>query len=92
MIYTNDDEKFNPDSPKKFNRHFNHYMNFYDLREKILEISPELNEAWMLKDEVVRFYNECTSDNAKDELNKIIKRFKSSSVAEIVDFSKTLNK
>lgn len=43
MIYTNDDGKFNPDSLKKFNRHFNHYMNFYNLREKILEISHSLN-------------------------------------------------
>lgn len=92
MIYTSDHDKFDPNQKKKYNCHFKYYMNFYDIREKLLEVNPELREAWELKEEMVQFYNDCTVDNAEDELNKIIKRFKNSSVNEIQEFGKTLYK
>lgn len=83
---------FDPDAPKKMNQHFHKYLNYYDIRNMVLDIDEELTEAWSLKDKLVDFYNTCTFEDAEKHLNEIIKEFKISSVTEIKEFSKTLTK
>ena len=83
---------FDPNNERKYNKHFNQYINYYEIREKIRNIDKELTEAWNLKDDVKDFYDEANLDNAEIKLDELITKFTSSSVAEMKDFGKTLKK
>ena len=95
MIFkSNVDERddFDPNTERKWNNHFNRYLNYYEIKQMLFDIDPQLREAWNLKNSFVDFYNNATMDNAEDELNKIIKEFENSSVTEMNSFANTLKK
>ena len=83
---------FEVNTEKKFNYHFHAYLNYYDIREKLLALSPELTEAYYLKDAVVDFYNHATKESAKEQLDKLIVKFLESPTEEMKGFGCTLSK
>ncbi|WP_444195824.1 transposase [Catenibacterium sp.] len=56
----------------------------------MLAIYDELEEAFYLKNDVTYFYDYCTYDTEKKQLEKIIIDFRSSTVVEISPFANTL--
>ncbi len=48
-------------------------MNYYDLRKKLLEINNDLTICYSLKLELVDFYSKSTIDNAKVNLENLIR-------------------
>lgn len=83
---------FDPNRERKKNRYFNRKLNFYDIREMLYKLDPDLKAAWSLKDDVVDFYSTSTSDNAGVKLEELITQFKDSSLDEMNQFGKTLAK
>lgn len=77
---------------KKYNGHFQKYLNYYDIREMIRASNQELKEAWELKDECVDFYRIADRDTAPALLEELISKFRSSKVDEMNEFGKTLNR
>ena len=64
---------FDVERERKYNSHFKSYMNYYDLRKKLLEINNDLTICYSLKLELVDFYSKSTIDNAKVNLEKLIR-------------------
>lgn len=81
---------FDSNNEKKMNRKLNHYLNFYDIQQLILDIHPDLKAAWQLKDELVDFYDKNTYETAPKALKDLICAFASSDIKEMIDFSRTL--
>ena len=48
---------FDVERERKYNSHFKSYMNYYDLRRKLLEINNDLTICYSLKLELVDFYS-----------------------------------
>ncbi|WP_270527250.1 transposase, partial [Holdemanella biformis] len=48
---------FDVERERKYNSHFKSYMNYYDLRKKLLEINNDLTICYSLKLELVDFYS-----------------------------------
>lgn len=65
-------------------------LNYYDIRNLIEAIHPDLKAAWRLKDEVVDFYDNNTYDTAEEALNNLIQRFFQSGIPEMIQYGKTL--
>lgn len=88
-----DDKKdlFDPAREREYNKHFQAYLNFYEIRELLLSIDQDLNEAWKLKDDLSDFYGQATVETAPDMLEELIKKFRSSSIKEMREFAQTLN-
>ena len=69
MLYRHSDSNakdgkplFEPNREKRYNSHFKYQVNYYELREKLLKISPELLESWNLKEAVYDYYETATPD------------------------------
>ena len=101
MIYRTDDDDykptpdgkpgiFDPNRERKFNKHFNRYLNYYEIRDMIWNMNPTLRDAWKLKDESVEFYRKATRETAPAMLNELINMFRSSKIPEMNQVGKTL--
>ena len=88
----NDDKMMDPNQERKWNKHFNKYLNLYEIKDMLFSIDYQLQETWNLKDSLVDFYNTATKENAEEQLNAIIKNFYESSVTEMNAFGRTLKK
>ena len=75
---------------KKYNSHFKSYMNYYDLRKKLLEINNDLTICYSLKLELVDFYSKSTIDNAKVNLENLIRSCIDTNIDEMIAFSNNL--
>ena len=75
---------------RRFNRTLNRYLNYSEILAYMLAIDDELEEAFYLRNDVTYFYDHCTYDTAKKQLEKIIIDFRSSTVAEVSPFANTL--
>ena len=82
---------FDPGAERIYNYHFQSYLNYYEIREKLLAVSPELEAAWKLKDKIVDFYDQATIDNAEEKLIELIREFKNSPISEMSAFGRTLS-
>lgn len=78
------------ESLKCHNSHFKSYMNYYDLRKKLLEINNDLTICYSLKLELVDFYSKSTIDNAKVNLEILIRSFIDTNIEEMIKFSNNL--
>ena len=65
-------------------------MNYYDLRKKILEINNDLTICYSLKLELVDFYSKSTIDNAKVNLENLIRSCIDTNIDEMIAFSNNL--
>lgn len=83
-------EIFDPNREKKYNKKFEKYLNFYDLREMILSAEPELKEAYNLKLSFGDFYKENTYESARKNIDELIQDFLTSSIEEMNAFGRTL--
>ena len=81
---------FDVEREYKYNSHFKSYMNYYDLRKKILEINNDLTICYSLKLELVDFYSKSTIDNAKVNLEKLIRSCIDTNIEEMIKFSNNL--
>ena len=83
-------EIFDVNREKKYNVHFKEYLNFYDLRQKILDLDTKLTEVYDLKLELRDFYRKSTYQDASKNLNNLIQLFLMSSIEEMNAFGHTL--
>ena len=67
---------------RKFNRTLNRYLNYSEILDFMLAIDDELEDAFYLRNDVTYFYDHCTYDTAKKQLEKIIIDFRSSPIAD----------
>ncbi|MEE0335653.1 MAG: transposase, partial [Catenibacterium mitsuokai] len=75
---------------RKFNSTLNRYLNYSAILDFMLAIDDELEDAFYLRNDVTYFYDHCTYDTAKKQLEKIIIDFRSSPIAEMSPFANTL--
>ena len=90
LIFKDDPKLLDPNRKKKYNHHFKIEMNYHDIYLKLRDVHPHLSDAWSLKDAIVDFYENCTYENAREELLKLIQRFYQCNVDEISSFGDTL--
>ena len=90
LLLKNDDKISDPDMEKKYNRVLEGYYNYYDLVEYMIKTNSQLEEALYLKDELKRFFDKSDTDTAKDNLNELIREFKSSSIPIMNEFGNTM--
>lgn len=81
---------FDVERERKYNSHFKSYMNYYDLRKKLLEINNDLTICYSLKLELVDFYSKSTIDNAKVNLENLIRSCIDTNIDEMIAFSNNL--
>ena len=81
---------FDVERERKYNSHFKSYMNYYDLRKKLLEINNDLTICYSLKLELVDFYSKSTVDNAKENLENLIRSCIDTNIDEMIAFSNNL--
>lgn len=97
VLWRRDDETddaghllFATNAPGKYNSVLKETLNYYQIREKLLSLSPELKEAWELKESLIRFYEENTRKTAEKQFPEPIRKFRNSSVPEMNSFGVTL--
>lgn len=90
LLFKNDDQYFDPNQEKKYNRVLEGYYNYYDLVEYMIRCENKLEEAYDLKTELMIFYRDSTYKDAKENIEHLIQDFKSSSIPYMNDFSNTL--
>lgn len=56
----------------------------------MIKIDSQLEEALSLKNELKRFFDKSDTDTAKDNLNDLIREFKSSQISVMNDFGNTM--
>ena len=86
----NKKDLFDPDAEKVMNRKLGRLLNYYDIKNMIKAVDPELEKGWELKDSLVNFYDESDHETARENLQKLIRKFSSSGVKEMQEFANTL--
>lgn len=66
----------NLDNEPKYNGYFKCKLNYRDIFNMLLDISPQLKEAYYLKELYRDFNKNCSYEKAKEELDDIISEFK----------------
>lgn len=83
---------FDSNRTRKYNQHFKRYLNYYDIRELLLDIHPDLRKAWNFKEDIYDFYRSATVENGDEELTKLIRKLRETGIPELVKFAGTLIK
>ena len=98
MIFKRPDEKhsdnrplFDPNRERILNQKLKRMLNFYDIRNLIEAIHPDLEAAWRLKDDLVDFYDSNTYETAQENIKHLIMRLHNSGVPEMRAFARTLS-
>lgn len=99
MLYRHSDDSakdgkplFDPNRERIHNYHFRYKLNYYDIREKLLNINPELSESWKLKENVNDFYRTSTDKTGEENFKILLEQFRTSIVPEMRHFARTLLK
>lgn len=79
------------ENKRKFNRRLNRYINYPQLLDLILKISPELNEAYLIKDRYLIFNSYSDFHNADKDFNDVLCLIKKSKIPEMISIYKMLN-
>lgn len=97
MLYKHDDAKnkkdenyFEVNSKGKYNYKFKRELNYYQLREMMLNSFPELKEAWDLKEDVYSYYLDYSGEEKDSQLDELILSFKNASTSEMRHFATTM--
>lgn len=85
-----DDNCFDPNKEKKYNKVFKQYLNYYDIYYMILDIDDELREAVALQECLYAFFRKNDLKAAAKALKELITNFHSSQVKEMNEFANTL--
>lgn len=78
------------ENKSKYNKKLHRYINYPQILELILDISPSLKEAYELKEDYLLFNQTSTISNARENLAEIISSYSQSSIDKYKDFSGTL--
>jgi len=70
---------------------FKKSMNYYEIREKIFEINPDIRPVWQLKEDVIAFYETNTAETAAAALDSLIEKFRTSKILKVRKFAETLS-
>lgn len=81
---------FDPAAPKEFNQHFSCYLNKYDLRQRLLAVSQDLEECYRYKNELSDFFRIKTRSEAAKKIDKFIEKLKESELIEMQEFARTM--
>lgn len=81
---------FATDREGVYNKILKGTFNYYQIREKLLDLSPELREAWELKEKLITFYEGNTKKEAEKKYPALVQMFRRSSTEEMRKFGKTL--
>ena len=81
---------FDPNRERKMNQKLGRLLNYYDIRDLIEAIHPDLKAAWRLKDDLTDFYEKNTYDTAEEALTELILSFSHSGITEMKEFGRTL--
>jgi len=68
---------------------FKKSMNYYEIREKIFEINPDIRPVWQLKEDVIAFYETNTAETAAAALDSLIEKFRTSKILKVRKFAET---
>ena len=74
---------FDPNLKRKYNKKLNRHINYYEIKDMIKAIHPDIKTAWELKDDVTDFYMNNTYESAPEALNELIKKFYDSGIDEM---------
>lgn len=74
-LLESDKYDFDPSARKKYNKTFDMFLNYYDLRKMILDLDITLYKAYELKCEIQEFIRSSTSDDARERFNGLLKDF-----------------
>lgn len=83
---------FNPNKKKRYNKKLGRYLNIYDIKQELLKIDPLINKMDNLYFYLSKFFKECTIDNAREELDNLIKKFEEFEHEEVAKFANTLKR
>lgn len=92
LLFTGDEKLFDPNRAKKYNRVLEKYVNYYDIREEIININPELETAVYFKDELSSFFKQAKFNSAAKLLNTLILELNTSNIKEMQEYASTLIK
>ena len=81
---------FDPDRERKMNQKLGKLMNYYDIKQQIERLHPDLEAAWRLKDGLTDFYTDNDYKTAPKALDDYIYRLRRSNVREMNQFANTL--
>ena len=79
-----------PSGPRFYVHGLKRRMNRYELLNELLEISPDLEEAYRFRNRLSEYFREGTLSTAEEELRTLIAGLDSTGVAELQDFANTL--
>lgn len=82
---------FDPEGTRNYNHHFKCWLNRYELREKLLNIDPEIEEIYHYSNCLSDFYRKSTLETAPKALRKLIEDMENASAAEIKAIASTLD-
>ena len=81
---------WNLDNAPKYNGYFKQKMNYRDLFNLLLNISPELTKAYMLMDKYRLFNKTATEENCEERFDALLDLFKKSELSCYDEFIKLL--
>ncbi|WP_323089545.1 transposase [Allobaculum sp. JKK-2023] len=86
-----------PAAPRVYNKHFRTYLNQYELLQKLLAVSPDIKEIYVLKNRLGSFFRDNEGDkiSPQERLNNfylLVQHFAESSAEEMTGFAILLEK
>lgn len=86
------DELFDPGRGKKYNPSLGRYMNFYEIREALCDISPLLCEVINVRGRLVELYKCLSGEEGSRQLDELITDLRHSDIQEMGHFAGTLER
>ena len=81
---------FDPGKEKKLNRKLNRYLNYYDIKQLLIKIHPDLETGWRMKDQLIDFYEQNTYESVSEAISQLIRQYRQTGIHELIHFANTL--
>lgn len=81
---------FDPAAPRSYVSGLKRQMNRYELREALLDTSPDLRKAYHFRNRLSEYYRKENLSTAEEELRSLIRDLDSTGVEELQSFADTL--
>ena len=99
MLYRRSDDKdkngndlFDFNAQRRYNRKLDMLVNFYDIRDMLFMIHPDLLRVWNLRNQMDTFFSSGKTDTSENDLCKLIDMFRDSDIPEMSHFGSTMAK
>lgn len=90
ILFSNDPKISDPNHERRYNKKLKRLCNYNDLYHMLIDIDEELRKAVEIRDTIHDFYKNTSYEDARRELDEMIRLCKYSSIPELIEFSKTL--